>query len=275
MKRILTLVFFTILAINLSNCSGNKTEPIKDISDLKGKVIGMLSSSASPKTIFDLLTKEIGAAPKEVLYFNRGVDLITAVKTGKIDAAPIMEFVADYYIKRNNDLMTLPQKEKKDGVVLMAVRGEDQKLKDELDSAITKLQENGLLKKLEEQWITNLPVNNEPSNTDIRKINGAKTYYIGITGDYAPLDYIAADGKPAGYNVALITEIGKIMNTNFEFVPLEAQAKFPALFSKKIDVVFCQYYNKQIASLFNSQKNKLLLTKPYYTSDGLYFIVKK
>jgi len=275
MKKFLTYIFIAILAFNLAGCSSKKTESIKDVSELKGKVIGMLSTSAPQKSIFDALTKEIGGEPKEVLYFNSGADLITAIKTGKIDAAPTMKFTADYFIKRNDDLITIPKKEIIEGVIIMAVRSEDQKLKDELDSAITTLQENGMLKKLEDQWITNLPVTNEPSNIEIPKIEGAKTYYIGISGDYAPLDYIAANGKPAGYNVALLTEIGKILNVNFEFVSIEAQAKLHALVSKKIDVIFCQYYSKKIAELFNSQKSRFIITKPYYISDGLHFMVKK
>jgi ABC-type amino acid transport substrate-binding protein len=33
-----------------------------------------------------------------------------------------------------------------------------------------------------------------------------------------PLDYISANGQPAGFNVALLTEIGKLLKINIEFV---------------------------------------------------------
>jgi ABC-type amino acid transport substrate-binding protein len=275
MTKILTYVFIAVLAINFVGCSSKKTEAITDVLDLKGKVIGMVSSSASNESIIDLLTKEISGAPKDVLFFNRGTDLITALKSGKIDASPLMKIGCDYFIQRNNDLKMLPQKEKGECSIIMAVRAEDQKLKDDLDNAITTLQENGTLKLLEDKWLTNLPVTNEPSNKEISKIEGAKTYYVGVTGDYVPLDYIAADGKPSGYNVALLTEIGKLLNVNFEFVSLEAQAKFYALSSKKIDIIFSQFYSNQIASLFANIKGRYILTKPYYISDGLHFMVKK
>ncbi|HPG30224.1 MAG TPA: transporter substrate-binding domain-containing protein [bacterium] len=274
-KLIFIITIAAVIAICFSGCSDKNTEKIKNMSDLKGKVIGMLSGPVSAETYKDILAKEFGGAPKEVLFFNKATDMVAAIKAGKIDAAPCMKIEADYAIKRNNDLITIPQNEKGECSVLMVVRAEDINLKNELDSAITTLQENGTLKTLEDKWITNLSATNEISNIDIPKIEGAKTYYVGVFGDYAPLDYIAADGKPAGYNTALLAEIGKLLNINFEFISLESQAKFPALFSKKIDVVFCQFYANKIASLFASEKFKFLLTKPYYTSDGLHFLVRK
>jgi len=39
-------------------------------------------------------------------------------------------------------------------------------------------------------------VNNEPANGELPKIAGARTVYVGVCGDYIPLDYIAANGRP-------------------------------------------------------------------------------
>lgn len=104
------------------------------------------------------------------------------------------------------------------------------------------------------------------------KTEGAKTVFVGITGDYTPLDYIAADGRPAGFNVAFLSEISKLLHINFELVSLETQAKFQALRSKKIDVVFSQTYNEQMAALFG---DKMVRTMPYFSDKGRCFIVKK
>ncbi len=276
MKSNSTFSLIVLMALILAGCGVKKADTINKFSDLDGKVIGVLTSSASPQSLADLAAKyEIGAQPKEVLGFNNASDIIAGIITGKIDGAPIMRFIADYYVKRNSNLKIIEAKTNVEGGILMAVRVEDHQLKDDLDKAITTLQENGVLNKLVDQWIINLPATNEPSILAIPKNEGAKTVYVGVSGNYVPLDYIAADGKPAGFNVALLTEIGKLIHVNFELISVDAQAKFAALGSKKIDVVFCQMYNQQISSLFKGSNIKYAMTKPYFTDKGMCLLVRK
>ena len=184
MKNKVTLVLLAFMALILGGCGGNKSETINKFSDLDGKVIGVLSSSATTQNLADLVAKYgIGAQPKEVLAFNNASDIISAVITGKIDAAPIMRFIADYYVKRNSKLKIIEAKANVEGGIQMAVRFEDQLLKEDLDKAITTLLANGVLKKLADQWIENLPAANEPSINAIPKIDGAKTVYVGVSGN--------------------------------------------------------------------------------------------
>ena len=136
---------------------------------------------------------------------------------------------------------------------MMFLRTEDTALKNELDRAINILDENGTLGELRDTWITNLPANEEPSGSGMPVIEGARTVRVGVTGDYVSLDYMAADGRPAGFNVALLSEISELLEINFELVSIESQAKFSALQSRIIDVIFSQTYNQQIASLFSDR----------------------
>ncbi|UNC93491.1 substrate-binding periplasmic protein [Candidatus Contubernalis alkaliaceticus] len=262
----------TLMVITLIGCSGRDTAEINSISDLEGKVMGALSSAASTEEYEELVELMLGVKPKEILYFNRGSDIITAILTGKIDAAPEMGFIADYYVERNNNLKIVELEQIFETQVVMIVRSEDESLKEDLDRAIMMLQENGTLKTLEDKWIKNLSTIDEPTNKEIPKIENAKTIYVGISGDYVPLDYIRADGEPAGYNVAILTEIGEILNINFEFVQVEAQAKYSALMSKKTDVVFCQVYTPEIAALFS---DNYLMTKPYFTDESFCIVTMK
>lgn len=70
------------------------------------------------------------------------------------------------------------------------------------------------------------------------KLEGADTLYVGISGDVAPLDYVSADGTPAGFNVALMNEIGRLLGKNIEFVVVSTDAKFSSILSGKIDAFF-------------------------------------
>lgn len=56
-------------------------------------------------------------------------------------------------------------------------------------------------------------------------IAGAKTVRVVVTGDLPPLDYVSMDGQPAGYNVALLSELSKVMNVNFELVTADAASR--------------------------------------------------
>lgn len=272
MKNRGLFLFIAVMAFAMVGCGGPKVQPINQTSDLTGKVLGVVSTAASPKAMESLLQEYIGGAPKEVKFFNRSSDLIAAILAGKIDGAPCAKFVAEYYVKRNNELKIVDAKKQVEVDIVMFLRSEDSLFRTEMDSAITILRDNGTLKQLEETWITNLPVKNEPSNTEMTRIEGAKTVYVGVSGDYTPLDYIAADGRPAGFNVAFLSEIAKILKINFELVSIESQAKYSALISKKIDVIFSQTYNKSVSSLFG---NKLVRTQSYFTDKGWCFLVKK
>lgn len=265
------LVAVTMLL--LAGCGETPTKKINDITDLKDKTIGMLAQTMDLKGIEQLITFYTGPV-KEVVLFNRTSDEVAAVLNGKIDAFMANDATVNYYAKRNSELKVIVPDKKIEGTVFMRLRSEDLKLKAELDSAITILHENGLLKSLEEEWVTNLPTSNEPVHAEIPKIEGAKTIYVGVTGDFPPLDYIASDGRPAGYNVATLTEIGKILKINFEFVPIESLARYTALGSRKIDVVFC---NIQAISKFADEvdNKNMISTVPYCNFLGGYFLVKK
>ena len=275
MKTRSAFLGIAVLAFILASCGGGKQGKINTPADLKGKVIGTISTGVSDKSKFDQTTAYIGAEPKEILPFNKRSDLLAAVLSGKIDAFHAPKIVAEFYAKRNDNLKIIEPKDPFEAEIVMAVRIDDVKLKSDLDSAITVLQGNGTMKVLEDKWITNLPASNEPAFEATPKIGNAKTIYVGVSGDFAPLDYIAADGRPAGFNVALLAEIGKMLNVNFEVVSIESQAKFAALFSKKIDAVFFQMYGNQFKHLYPDMKSKFLATIPYYKGQSGYFLVKK
>ncbi len=103
-----------------------------------------------------------------------------------------------------------------------------------------------------------------------------------MSGDAPPLDYVAADGRPAGYNIALLGEISKIINKNIEIVSLESNAKYTALEAKKIDVFFWQVMPDEKAIQDNLNANeeqqnfnkKFIATKPYCIVKTAFMIEK-
>lgn len=261
----------TVLAAG--GCGGDKPAKIENVSNLQGKVIASVIPAVPTKHVEATMEKAIGGKAGEFKFFNKYPDCVLALQSGKVDAVLSPRFLGEYYMKRNADLKMVSSEPVKVNVV-MAVRNEDSQLKDDLDKAIATLGESGKLKSLEAEWVTNLPAANEPANKSADPIPGAKTVYVGVCGDYVPLDYIAANGRPAGYNVALLNEIGKLLGVNFEFVSLESQAKFAALSGKKIDLIFCNL-DANTPGLQALKDKSWVATKPYYTSEVGGFLVKK
>ena len=78
----------------------------------------------------------------------------------------------------------------------------------------------------------------EPEAVKFEKFDGAETLKVAVTGDLPPIDYVAADGTPAGFNTAMLAELGKRLKVNVELVQVESGARAAALSSKRADVVF-------------------------------------
>jgi len=173
---------------------------------------------------------------KKYIYNNSVADCLAMIKSGRADFLLTTDVTAAYMAQRNHDLKAVVDPGPL-GVV-MILRSSDAALKDSFDTAIKKLKENGKLGELENKWIKDLPVGKEPSMNKIEKVSGAETVYVGVSGDMPPLDYVAADGKPAGFNIALLTEISKLIGKNIEIISLDSQARFTALDAKKVDVFF-------------------------------------
>ncbi|MBQ7155223.1 MAG: hypothetical protein IJR85_06685 [Synergistaceae bacterium] len=55
---------------------------------------------------------------------------------------------------------------------------------------------------------------------------------VAITGDIPPMDRILANGQPAGFNTALLSELGRRTHTNFELVSVSAGARQAAISMK-------------------------------------------
>ncbi|MBQ7267295.1 MAG: hypothetical protein IJR11_02890, partial [Synergistaceae bacterium] len=100
------------------------------------------------------------------------------------------------------------------------------------------------------------------------------------TGDMPPIDMFAGDGKPAGYNTAILAEIGKRLKKNIRLLSIEAAARNSALISGRADVVFW-YRTVKIEigdaeidnSVFIDAPDEIILSEPYY-SWNREFILK-
>jgi ABC-type amino acid transport substrate-binding protein len=236
----LTVLLCTALAIGCSRKTVG--EGLKTLDDLNGKAFGLL---VTPVVITPSQIKEMyGFLPSEVRSFPTFNELLTALKSRRVDAIYSSAEAGKYLMTADDTLNVISAKKHSDGL-RMLMRDSDIELLEEINSAIAGLRANGVLDELYEKYITNATVEDlAAAPEEIPVIEGVDTILVGINGDFPPFDYVTADGKPSGYNAALATEISRFLGKNVSFVLIPTEARFSALLSKnarRLDVFFWYY----------------------------------
>ncbi|HNY10262.1 MAG TPA: transporter substrate-binding domain-containing protein [Candidatus Wallbacteria bacterium] len=237
--------------------------------ELKGKILVTDFSRVSEDNAKVMAKKYFNCDVEKVLYVESIGGCLAMIKSGRADFMFTSDIVANYIIKRNPELK--PNILNKNLCIVMGLRNSDVKLRDSLNSAIVKIKESGKYDQLYKTWIKDLPVDSEPSLTTIEKNADSETVYVGVTGDMPPLDYIAADGKPAGFSVAFLAEVSRLIGKNIEIVTVESQARYAALEAKKIDVFFWMFMpeNKAAQARFDAENTEeVAFMKKFITTDS-------
>ncbi len=215
-----------------------KTAAKPDYSFLNGKTGTTNASIFSEEQLTAAMNKQLGSQIKNFVYTDSMASGLAMLKSERADFLLTGNIAADYIIQRNPEFKSVVFSG--NNGVAMVLRGADVKLRNSLNSAIRKLKSSGDSAEMYKKWITDLPVGQEPAMPKTEKTAYKETVYVGVSGDMPPLDYVAADGKPAGYNIALLAGISKIIGRNIEVVSIDSSSRFAALQAKKIDVFFWQ-----------------------------------
>ena len=123
-----------------------------------------------------------------------------------------------------------------DGYSFM-MKEENAALRDTFDDQITAMKEDGTLQKLIDEHITKVSEGGKPVAIAFEKFEG-DPIKIAVTGSLPPMDYVAADGTFAGFNTAVLAEIGKRLQKNIELVQVDSIGRALALSEGTVDVVF-------------------------------------
>ena len=275
MKKLIALTLALALALTLCAC-GQKAEETTQTpaepAEGKEMVLGTLSllnmteeeylAKLSGKNIAIQYLTEQGAhhnnpnevipdstAGARVIFYDTLDAMLMALEAGDINAAEVPVCVADYLCAHNNKLTTTGSFDLSNaddftkkvayrlGVGFSFLTTEDKiALRDELDSALTEMKADGTLDALVQTYITDA-VGGEPQPLEFTKTDG-ETIRVAVTGALPPMDYVAADGTPAGFNTAVLAEIANRTGKNIELVVVDSLGRAAALASGAVDAVF-------------------------------------
>ena len=216
-KKFFLLATILLMIFTVSGCGGNE--------------------SNSPR--IGTLTKLNSSPQGESLNFYENFNSMQmALQSQNIDKIQTYKSVAEYMTANNSDFAienssaTVPLVDN----FCCAVRVDDVDLKNSFDAAIEDMKEDGTLDVLVVNFIKKYNAN--PKAVSIPHFDDAKTIRVGITGDLPPLDLVLADGTPAGFNTAVLSEIGNRLQKNIELIQIDSGARAAALTSGQVDVIF-------------------------------------
>ena len=207
--------------------------------------------------------------------FDSLTEMLMALDADKIDGIELGRFVGEYLLrlKGNKDKYMLYMAST--GVTYYLSMGfkEGSKWFEPFNEAIKEMTADKTILFLKAQYVMDANENPEPVKFDF--FPDAETVKIAVTGDMPPLDYVAPDGTPAGFNTALLAEIGRRLKINIELISVNYGARIAALASGRADGVFLfQSENTSKMKGYDSMTG-IKLTEPYYAEDVLFYIGKK
>lgn len=284
MKKIFALLTVVALVF-VTGCGGSTGGDQKSAN--KGAIkLGTIKHLNVTETLLDnyfekassRMTQTAGMyAPKHV-FFDNMVSMLAALDGGQIDTISTYKIVAKYLTAQSDKFELVTDRVPKvSDSFCCAVREENSDLKKEFDDAILKLTADGTLKNLVQTYINDIDYTTAPPVVDMPQFDGADTIKVAITGDLPPLDFVSADGKPAGFNTALLAEISKLLGKNFELIQIDSGARAAALVSEKVDVVFWAVVpqNDTLAPPDCDKPEGVALTEPYFSDEIIHVTLKK
>ena len=255
-----------------------------------GAKIGMLSLA---KVTAEDFTKTIAAnksrlvlwelrddnpnAPDEYRFYDNFNAMLLALEAGEISGLFLTRPVAEYLLAQNSTL-------KVSGISGIAAQlgysfgflnnEKGQALRAKFDEALSVIKNTGSLDKLRAKYLVN-PGTKDPDIVKFAALPDTDTIKVAVTGDLPPLDYTTADGKAAGFNTAILAEIGKYLGVNIDVVQVDTAARVPALTSGRVDVVFWFSVILSQNEVQYDMTSDVIVSAPYYTNDGMIFMAGK
>ena len=229
--------------------------------------LGLLSKLNSSEEEF-LDTWKKTYAPKNenleiiVKFYDTLPAMQMALNAGEIHEIILPDVVAEYIMNTNKEYVSRLVLRSKGMGLAFGFREDSKELRDSFNAALSALRDDWTLSSLEGVYIAS-PNEQSLEPVEFVKFEGADTVKVAVTGDLPPIDFIAADGRPAGFNTAVLAEIGAYIKKNIELVNINSGARSSALASGRADVVFW-YEVDMSADTQSDVPDGIILSTPYF-----------
>lgn len=282
MKKVFMAVLLVVTMI-LSGCGSEK--PSESEKSKEKVTIGVITHLNASETEYNALMQKLEASYRpskanlsaNYKYFDKMSDMQLALESGQINMLSTYQSVADYMIQYSSDKEILQSERNLQDSFCFAVREDDTTLKNDFNKAIESMIADGTLARLSKEYIIDVREGTEPPIVPIEEISGAETIKVAVTGDLPPFDMVLANGKPAGFSTAVLSEISKRINKNIEIFDIDSNARASILTSKGADVIFWVAVPED-STIIPENVDKpegIAITEPYYQDKIVHVGLKK
>lgn len=266
MKKLLVAVLAAVLFASSAFGAGLKTG-ILSLTNMSSEEFAKFTESHfANEGGWRLLDKNHGSEDIFVA-FDSLASMMMALHSDKVDEVALPETIAEYVKATDAGVEVTCAIRSRVTYLALGFRNDEagQKLCARVNEALSAMRANSSLNSLTSKYLDQ-PGRTIPAAEAFAEFPGAETLKVAITGDLPPLDMIASDGKPVGFNTAVLSEIGRKLGVNIELVNVDAGARTSALMSGRVDVVFW-YHIWQDVEKQPDVVDGILLSEPYYGWD--------
>lgn len=227
--KILSGILAAALALSLASC-GNSGKKIESADDLADSIIGAQGGTTGATYIADDISD--GLLGKATLQeFKTGIDAVTALKQGKIDAVVIDNEPAKVFVEQNDGLKILDTPYTVEDYAI-AIAKENDELKDQFNAAIAELKADGTLDQLIAYYITK----DESASpyTSPEGITYDGKLIMATNAVFPPYEYYESD-QVVGLDVDIAKAICDKLGKELEVVDMDFDAIITAVQSGKAD----------------------------------------
>lgn len=246
------------------------------LDDLRKAVAPLLSENSDwmQEDRLEGFILELVKTRRVIHFYDSLLSMQMALRSRKIDEMALPEAVGMYLLSNNSNYEIQFSLNMMPSTISFGFKRGNVSLQKEFNAAIASMKKDGTLAKLERDYITDLGAE-EPEQVKFQEFKGAKTIKAAVTGDLPPIDFIGADGRPAGYNTAVLSEIGKRLKKNIRLISVDSGGRSAALASERADVVFWYRNTKgmkipkkaKVKGFMKDSVDGVILSDPYYEWD--------
>ena len=274
MKKLLVLILVLVFASSAFAASETVNVGLLTELNITEAEFNAYMDAALKAGLWTVFTEDESSRTANFVFYDTLVALQLGLNKGQVDEIDVPEVVGRYILTANDNckiaamsLMSNP--------LMLALGFKDTKaeLRDKVNAALKAMKEDNTLALLIVKYL-NGPDFIMTKPIEFAKFDGAETIKVAVTGDLPPIDFIAPDGVPAGFNTAILAEIAKRLKVNLELVNIDTNARAAALASERADVVLW-------FKVYQGAENQpdipagVILSDPYYSWDKFMHIKLK
>lgn len=246
------------------------------------EVVGVLSRiNSSPEVFQTAVSAKRSAATRTAVlpaygkdvscrFYDSMISMLMALNAGEIDSMSLPDCAAEYVLRVN-------QQTEARGFILgsgwlnlvMGLKEGNEALRDKISAAINDMVKDGSLSLLIRDYIQG-PEARDAKAVPFDVFEGAETLTVAVTGDFPPIDYVDESGFAAGYNTAILAELGRRLHMNIKLIYTNAASRAAALMSGKADVVF--WFEKYADGIQFDIPEGIITTASYYGWNKTLYI---